>query len=128
MPISRLSIIESTLREGEQFAAARFTPLQRRQIAQALEAFGVEYIEVTTPVASAQAQRSCREIAALPLRATVLTHTRCVGDDVRLAIDCGVGGVDLLFRTTPMPGRGRRRGGRVHRRGAGRRAPGALQL
>jgi homocitrate synthase len=100
MTIERLSIIESTLREGEQFAAAHFTPLQRRQIAHAVDEFGVEYIEVTTPVASALAQQSCREIAALPLRATVLTHTRCVPDDVRLAVDCGVGGVDLLFGTS----------------------------
>jgi homocitrate synthase len=100
MSIGSLSIIESTLREGEQFAAAHFTPLQRRQIAHAVDEFGVEYIEVTTPVASAAAQQSCRDIAALPLRATVLTHTRCVPDDVRLAISCGVGGVDLLFGTS----------------------------
>jgi homocitrate synthase len=100
MPIPRLAIIESTLREGEQFAAANFTPDQRRQIAHAVDDFGVEYIEVTSPVASPQAAQSCREIAALPLSATVLTHTRCVPDDVRLAIDCGVGGVDLLFGTS----------------------------
>jgi homocitrate synthase len=100
MPLARLSIIESTLREGEQFAAAHFTAEQRRQIAHAVDEFGVEYIEVTTPVASALAEQSCRDIAALPLQATVLTHTRCVADDVRLAIDCGVGGVDLLFGTS----------------------------
>ncbi|MBJ7608007.1 MAG: homocitrate synthase [Candidatus Dormibacteraeota bacterium] len=100
MPIRRLSIIESTLREGEQFAGAHFTLAQRRQIAHAVDDFGVEHIELTTPVASPTAQRSCREIAALPLRAIVLTHTRCVVDDVLLAIDCGVGGVDLLFGTS----------------------------
>jgi homocitrate synthase len=100
MPIPRLAIIESTLREGEQFAGAHFTLGQRREIARAVDDFGVEYIEVTTPVASPQAELSCREIAALPLTATVLTHTRCVPDDVRLAIDCGVGGVDVLFGTS----------------------------
>jgi homocitrate synthase len=100
MPIRSLAIIESTLREGEQFALARFTSEQRRAIARGLDEFGVEYIEVTTPVASAQAERACRDIAGLGLRATVLTHTRCVPDDVRLAIDCGVDGVDLLFGTS----------------------------
>lgn len=100
MTIRSLAIIESTLREGEQFAAAHFTPAQRQQIARAVDDFGVEYIEVTTPIASPMAERSCRDIAALPLRATVLTHTRCVIDDVRLAIECGVGGVDLLFGTS----------------------------
>lgn len=100
MTISSLAIIESTLREGEQFAIAHFTPEQRRRIAHAVDDFGVEYIEVTTPVASAEAERSCREIASLGLRATVLTHTRCVPDDVRRAIDCGVGGIDLLIGTS----------------------------
>jgi len=100
MTIPTLAIIESTLREGEQFAMAHFSPDERRRIARAVDEFGVEYIEVTTPVASTQAQASCRDIAALGLRATVLTHTRCNPDDVRLAIDCGVGGVDLLFGTS----------------------------
>ncbi len=100
MPIRRLSIIESTLREGEQFALAHFSPGERERIAHAVDEFGVEYIEVTTPVASPQAERSCRDIAGLGLRATVLTHTRCVPADVGLAIDCGVGGVDLLFGTS----------------------------
>jgi homocitrate synthase len=100
MSIRRLSIIESTLREGEQFALTNFSSDERGQIAHAVDEFGVEYIEVTTPVASAQAERSCRDLAGLGLHATVLTHTRCVPDDVRLAIDCGVGGVDLLFGTS----------------------------
>ena len=100
MPTRRLSIIESTLREGEQFALAHFSHDERRRIARAVDEFGVEYVEVTTPVASAQAELSCREIAGLDLRATVLTHVRCVPADVELAIDCGVGGVDLLFGTS----------------------------
>ena len=100
MSIRRLSIIESTLREGEQFALANFSHDERREIAHAVDEFGVEYIEVTTPVASAHAESSCRDLASLGLRATVLTHTRCVPADVRLAIDCGVGGVDLLFGTS----------------------------
>lgn len=100
MPISRLAIIDSTLREGEQFALAHFTRDQRIAIARALDDFGVEYIEVTTPVASSRAAHGCRDIAGLGLRATVLTHTRCVPSDVRVAIECGVGGVDLLFGTS----------------------------
>jgi homocitrate synthase len=42
MPISRLAIIDSTLREGEQFALAHFTREQRIAIAHALDDFGVE--------------------------------------------------------------------------------------
>ncbi len=49
MPLDRYAIIESTLREGEQFAGAFFTSDQKVQIAEALDAFGVEYIELHLP-------------------------------------------------------------------------------
>ena len=45
--LSRLesfSIIESTLREGEQFANAFFNTEQKIKLAQMLSEFGVEYI------------------------------------------------------------------------------------
>ena len=44
---SNFSIIESTLREGEQFANAFFSTDMKVRIAKALDAFGVEYIELT---------------------------------------------------------------------------------
>ncbi len=46
-PASRFCLVDSTLREGEQFALARFTSPQRAQIARALDAFGVEYLELS---------------------------------------------------------------------------------
>ena len=48
------SIIESTLREGDQFVNAFYTTQQKIEIARLLDAFGVEYIELTSPAASAQ--------------------------------------------------------------------------
>jgi len=42
------SIIDSTLREGEQFATACFDTAQKLKIAQALDDFGVEYVRLPT--------------------------------------------------------------------------------
>lgn len=42
------SIIDSTLREGEQFATAYFDTAQKIKIAQALDDFGVEYVKLPT--------------------------------------------------------------------------------
>ena len=42
MPLNDFSIIESTLREGEQFVGAEFTSDDKVEIAQALSNFGVE--------------------------------------------------------------------------------------
>ncbi len=93
-------IIDSTLREGEQFARGNFRTEDKVAIARSLDAFGVEYIELTSPAASPQSQRDAERIVKLGLTARVITHARCVVDDVRAAIDTGVQGIGLLFATS----------------------------
>lgn len=102
MPLDQFSIIESTLREGEQFVGAHFTPEQKVEIAHALDEFGVEYIELTSPAASPQCFADCKRIASLGLRAKVLTHTRCTLEDAKLAVDTGVQGIDVVFGTSSL--------------------------
>ena len=93
-------IIDSTLREGEQFAKATFKTQDKLEIVRALDAFGVDYIELTSPAASPQSQRDATQIAKMGLGARVITHCRCVEDDVKAAIDTGVRGIGLLFGTS----------------------------
>ena len=100
MPVERFAIIDSTLREGEQFSNAHFTTEQKIQIARALDAFGVEYIELTSPVASPQSLEDLKTVAGLGLRAKVLTHVRCHMDDATVAVQTGVTGIDILFGTS----------------------------
>jgi homocitrate synthase len=100
MPLLKWRIIDSTLREGEQFAKASFRTQDKLEIARALDSFGVDYIEVTSPAASPQSQRDAATIAKLGLGARVISHTRCVVDDVKAAIDTGVRGLGLLFGTS----------------------------
>ena len=90
-------LIDSTLREGEQFALANFTLEDKITIAKALDAFGVDFIELTTPVASPESRKACEVIAGLGLNAKVLTHTRAKIEDVQVALECGVDGVDILI-------------------------------
>jgi homocitrate synthase len=100
MSLEKFSIIESTLREGEQFVNAFFTTEQKIRIATLLDAFGVEYLELTTPAASPQSEKDLRAIARLGLRTRILTHTRCAMDDVKLAVDTGAHGVDVVIGTS----------------------------
>lgn len=100
MSLERFAIIESTLREGEQFVNAFFTTEQKIEIARLLDAFGVEYLELTTPCASPQSEKDCRTIAGLGLQAKILTHTRCNLEDARRAVACGVDGVDVVIGTS----------------------------
>jgi homocitrate synthase len=102
MSIGQYSLIESTLREGEQFVGANFSTEQKVQIAHMLDDFGVEYIEVTSPVASPQSYHDCKTIANLGLRAKVLTHVRCTLGDAEAAVGTGVDGIDLLIGTSSI--------------------------
>ncbi|MEN0021370.1 MAG: homocitrate synthase [Planctomycetota bacterium] len=99
-PSHGFAIIESTLREGEQFANAFFSTADKIRIATLLDTFGVEYLELTSPMASPQSRDDCATIAGLGLNARILTHTRCHPDDVRTAIDTGVDGVDVVIGTS----------------------------
>ena len=100
IPASRWAIIDSTLREGEQFARGNFKTDDKVEVARALDAFGVEFIELTTPMVSEQTARDTRKIVDLGLKARVITHVRCAMEDARRAIDTGVQGLDLLFGTS----------------------------
>ncbi len=97
MSLENYSIIDSTLREGEQFVNAFFTTEQKIKIARMLDEFGAEYIELTSPLASPQSERDCAIIAGLGLKVKTLTHTRVNMEDVKRAVDCGVDGVDIVI-------------------------------
>ncbi|KAJ4859610.1 HMGL-like domain-containing protein [Trichoderma breve] len=98
--VGKFKIIESTLREGEQFANAFFDTETKIKIATALSEFGVDYIELTSPCASPASRADCEAICKLGLKAKILTHTRCTLEDAKIACDCGVDGVDVVIGTS----------------------------
>ena len=100
MPLDKFNIIESTLREGEQFVGANFTTTQKMKIAYALDGLGVEYIELTSPLASPQSASDARTISDLGLKARVLTHIRCAKEDAKVALETGVDGLDVVIGTS----------------------------
>jgi homocitrate synthase len=100
MTKSTWKLIDTTLREGEQFAKASFRSEDKLEIARALDTFGVEYVEVTSPAASPQSQKDATQLVKLGLGARVITHSRCILDDVKAALDTGVRGIGLLFATS----------------------------
>ncbi|KAI1327925.1 putative homocitrate synthase [Xylariaceae sp. FL0255] len=98
--VRNFKIIESTLREGEQFANSYFSRETKIKIATMLSEFGVDYIELTNPAASPSSREDCEAICKLGLKAKILTHTRCTMEDAKLACDCGVDGVDVVIGTS----------------------------
>ena len=102
MSFEKFSIIESTLREGEQFSSATFSTAQKLEIAALLDDFGVEMIEMTSPVASRQSEADIRAVVGAGLNARILTHIRCKREDAQVALDTGVHGIDVVIGTSPQ--------------------------
>ncbi|EAQ84818.1 hypothetical protein CHGG_08832 [Chaetomium globosum CBS 148.51] len=78
--VNKFKIIESTLR--------------------ALDEFGVDYIELTSPAASEQSRKDCEAICKLGLKAKILTHVRCDMRDAKIAVETGVDGLDVVIGTS----------------------------
>lgn len=83
-------------------ADAFFDTDTKVKIAKALDAFGVEYIELTSPASSEQSRKDCEIICNLGLKSKILTHVRCHMDDARIAVETGVDGLDIVIGTSPQ--------------------------
>src|SRR6266487_4830184 len=95
-----LAILDSTLREGEQFTNAFFTLDQRLQFARLLYSVGVEFIEVPSPVVSPDIRQAVQSLCQLDLSAHIVAHVRCVEADVQAALDTPVFGLNLFYGTS----------------------------
>jgi 2-isopropylmalate synthase len=83
-----ITILDSTLREGEQHPGVSFTIKQRIQIAWMLDSFGVDQIEIS-PVVSPDHLEATKLIMKQGLRADIIAHTRAIKSDVDVALACG---------------------------------------
>ena len=69
----KITILDSTLREGEQHPGVSFTVKQRIQIAWELDYFGVNQIEIS-PVISNDHAEATKTIIKQGLRADIVAH------------------------------------------------------
>ena len=87
--MSRLKILDSTLREGEQSVGVSFTRRQRIQIAWMLDYFGVDSIEIS-PVVSQSHRESLQEMRKAGLSTQIVSHGRALPEDVDVSRACDV--------------------------------------
>jgi isopropylmalate/homocitrate/citramalate synthase len=89
----RVTIHDVTLRDGEQETGIIFTKDDKIRIAEKLAEAGVQRIEAGMPVVSPSDQAAIKEIVKRNLGPQIFAFSRCMVDDVKRAVDCGVSGV-----------------------------------
>ena len=88
-------IIDSTLREGQQYCLADFPQSNQRKIVQMLSQVGVERIEVGNPVVR-KAAGNIERLVNIKNRPKLLCHIRNRMDDLKAAIESGVDGTNII--------------------------------
>jgi isopropylmalate/homocitrate/citramalate synthase len=82
-----------TLRDGEQQPGIIFTKDDKIRIAEKLAEAGVHRIEAGMPVVSPSDEAAIKEIVKRNLGPQIFAFSRCMVDDVKRALDCGVSGI-----------------------------------
>jgi len=92
-PPTKVKIHDITLRDGEQQAGIIFTKDDKIRIAEKLSEIGVHRIETGMPAVSPNDEAAIREIVKRNLNSEIFCFSRCMVDDVKRALDCGVRGI-----------------------------------
>ncbi|MEM0030964.1 MAG: homoaconitate hydratase [Sulfolobaceae archaeon] len=89
----KVSVHDTTLRDGEQQPGLVFRKEEKFKIALALDEAGVDFIEAGMPAVSSEDFEAIKEIARQGLQAKVMAFVRCLKEDVELALKTEVPGL-----------------------------------
>lgn len=89
----KIKLHDVTLRDGEQQAGIVFRKEDKIRIAEKLAEVGIHRIEAGMPAVSKQDEEAIKEIVKRNLGPEIFAFARCMVDDVKRAVDCGVKGV-----------------------------------
>ena len=95
-------VYDSTLREGEQMPGVRFTPAQKREIAQMLIDLRVHQIEAGFAAVSDDEKRAIQEVVSLGGDADILSLSRARKEDIDAALGCDVDMVLIFIATSDL--------------------------
>jgi len=99
---AKVSIVDTTLRDGEQTAGVVFSNPEKIRIAKYLDEMGVDQIEAGIPVMGGDEKKCIKEIVNLGLRASIMAWNRAVISDIQESIDCGVDAVAISISTSDI--------------------------
>lgn len=89
----KIKFHDVSLRDGEQQARLVFNKDQKVALAEKLAEVGVHRIEAGMPAVSKQDADAIKEIVKRNLGPEIFAFARCMKEDVKRAVDCGVKGI-----------------------------------
>jgi D-citramalate synthase len=93
---SDVQFLDTTLRDGEQAPGISLTPDEKARIARKLDDAAIDVIEAGSACTGAGERKTIQRVTDLDLDATVTSFCRGIQNDIDLAMDCGVDGIDLV--------------------------------
>ncbi|WP_425803436.1 homocitrate synthase [Desulfitobacterium sp. Sab5] len=97
-----LTIVDTTLRDGEQTAGVVFSNQEKLMIARMLDELGVQQIEAGIPVMGGDEQRVIKQIVKSGLKASIMGWNRAVIKDIQTSLDCGCDAVAISISTSDI--------------------------
>ena len=98
----KITVYDSTLRDGEQMPGVRFSLEQKTAIARKLDEVGVHQVEAGFPAVSDSERESVKAVAGLGLDAEILCLARTKEEDIDVAMACDVDMVLLFIATSEL--------------------------
>jgi len=96
--VSKVIVLDTTLRDGEQTPGVSLSVEQKIMIADALDGLGVDIIEAGTAIASEGDFKAIKEISSRGLKAEICSFARIKKEDIDAAADAGA---ESIFMVAP---------------------------
>jgi D-citramalate synthase len=94
--VGDVAFLDTTLRDGEQAPGVSLSPEEKAHIAHELDAAEIDVIEAGSACTGPGERETIDRVTDLDLDATVTSFSRGIQNDIDLAMDVGVDGIDLV--------------------------------
>lgn len=98
----KVTIVDTTLRDGEQTAGVVFANEEKIVIAEMLSELGVDQLEVGIPTMGGDEKEAIKQIAKRNLKSSIMAWNRAVIGDIEQSIDCGVDAVAISISVSDI--------------------------
>lgn len=98
----KIKFVDTTLRDGEQTAGVVFANHEKLEIARMLDEFGVDQLEVGTPVMGGDEKAAIKAIVKSGLSTSIMAWNRANIEDIKESIECGVDAVAISISTSDI--------------------------